>query len=43
MQQQGAQWLKNSAGSWGSSEQALLLLKRGIQTPTPAEQATAPL
>jgi ADP-ribosylglycohydrolase len=33
VQQLGAQWLENSAGSWGSSEQALLLLKRGIQPP----------
>ena len=33
MQQLGAQWLKNSAGSWGSSEQALLPLKRGIEPP----------
>jgi hypothetical protein len=33
MQELGAQWLKNSAGSWGSSEQALLPLKRGIQPP----------
>jgi hypothetical protein len=33
VQQLGAQWLENSAGSWGSSEQALLLLKRGIVPP----------
>jgi hypothetical protein len=33
VQQLGAQWLENSAGSWGSSEQALMLLKRGIQPP----------
>jgi hypothetical protein len=33
VQQLGAQWLENSAGSWGSSEQALLLLRRGIQPP----------
>ncbi len=32
-QQLGQQWLENNAGSWGSSEQALLLLKRGIQPP----------
>ena len=31
--QLGEQWLKNNAGSWGSSEQALLLLKRGIKPP----------
>ena len=31
--QLGAQWLQNNAGSWGSSEQALLLLKRGIIPP----------
>jgi hypothetical protein len=30
--QLGKQWLENNAGSWGSSEQALLLLKRGINT-----------
>jgi len=29
----GAQWLENNAGSWGSSEQALLLLKRGVKPP----------
>lgn len=33
VQQLGEQWLENNAGSWGSSEQALLLLKRGIQPP----------
>jgi len=33
VQQLGQQWLKNNAGSWGSSEQALLLLKRGITPP----------
>ena len=33
VQQLGAQWLENNAGSWGSSEQALMLLKRGIQPP----------
>jgi hypothetical protein len=33
VQQLGKQWLENNAGSWGSSEQALLLLKRGIQPP----------
>ncbi len=33
VQQLGAQWLENSAGSWGSSEQTLLLLKRGIKPP----------
>jgi hypothetical protein len=31
--QLGKQWLENNAGSWGSSEQALLLLKRGINPP----------
>lgn len=31
--QLGEQWLENNAGSWGSSEQALLLLKRGIKPP----------
>jgi hypothetical protein len=33
VQQLGQQWLENNAGSWGSSEQTLLLLKRGIQPP----------
>ena len=33
VQQLGQQWLENNAGSWGSSEQALLLLKRGITAP----------
>lgn len=33
VQELGQQWLENNAGSWGSSEQALLLLKRGIQSP----------
>jgi hypothetical protein len=33
VQQLGAQWLQNNAGTWGSSEQALLLLKRGVQPP----------
>jgi hypothetical protein len=33
VQQLGKQWLENNAGSWGSSEQALLLLKRGILPP----------
>ncbi len=33
VEQLGAQWLENSAGSWGSSEQTLLLLKRGIKPP----------
>lgn len=33
VQQLGQQWLENNAGSWGSSEQALFLLKRGIQPP----------
>lgn len=33
VQQLGEQWLENNAGSWGSSEQALLALKRGIQPP----------
>lgn len=29
----GQQWLENSAGSWGSSEQARLLMARGIAAP----------
>ncbi len=33
VQQLGQQWLENNAGSWGSSEQALLLLKRGVKAP----------
>ena len=33
VQQLGQQWLENNAGSWGSSEQSLLLLKRGIRPP----------
>ena len=33
VQQLGTQWLENSAGSWGSSEQTLLLLKKGIKPP----------
>jgi hypothetical protein len=33
VEQLGEQWLENNAGSWGSSEQALLLLKRGIKAP----------
>ena len=33
VEQLGLQWLENNAGTWGSSEQALLLLKRGIKPP----------
>jgi hypothetical protein len=33
VEQLGEQWLENNAGSWGSSEQTLLLLKRGIKPP----------
>ncbi|MBZ5687444.1 MAG: ADP-ribosylglycohydrolase family protein [Acidobacteriia bacterium] len=33
VEQLGQQWLENNAGSWGSSEQALVLLKRGIKPP----------
>ncbi len=33
VQQLGEQWLDNNAGSWGSSAQALMLLKRGIKPP----------
>jgi hypothetical protein len=33
VEQLGQQWLENNAGTWGSSEQALLLLKRGIKAP----------
>lgn len=30
VQQLGKQWLQNSCGTWGSSEQARLLMKRGV-------------
>jgi hypothetical protein len=33
VEQLGDQWLENSAGSWGSSAEALKLLKRGIKAP----------
>jgi hypothetical protein len=33
VEQLGSQWLANNAGSWGSSEQTLLLLKRGVKPP----------
>jgi hypothetical protein len=33
VEQLGRQWKENSAGSWGSSEQARLLLARGIKPP----------
>lgn len=33
VEQLGKQWLANNAGTWGSSEQTLLLLKRGIEPP----------
>lgn len=33
VEQLGTQWLENNAGSWGSSEQTLLLLKRGVKPP----------
>jgi hypothetical protein len=33
VEQLGRQWLENNAGSWGSSEQTLLLLKRGVKPP----------
>lgn len=33
VEQLGSQWLENNAGSWGSSEQTLLLLKRGLKPP----------
>src|SRR5260370_40839970 len=33
VQQLGEQWLENNAGSWGSSEQTLLLLKQGVKPP----------
>jgi hypothetical protein len=31
--QLGAQWLESSCGSWGSSEQALFALRRGVRAP----------
>ena len=31
--QLGAQWLENNCGSWGSSEQALFALRRGVKPP----------
>jgi ADP-ribosylglycohydrolase len=33
VQELGQQWLENNAGSWGSSEQTLLLLKGGVKPP----------
>jgi hypothetical protein len=33
VEQLGQQWLENNCGSWGSSEQARLLLARGIKAP----------
>jgi len=33
IEQLGRQWLDNSAGSWGSSEQARILMSRGILPP----------
>jgi hypothetical protein len=33
VEQLGDQWVENNAGSYGSSEQALLLLKRGVKAP----------
>ncbi len=33
VEQLGEQWKKNSCGSWGSSEQARLLLERGLKAP----------
>jgi hypothetical protein len=33
VQQLGEQWKENNAGTWGSSEQTLRLLRRGIQAP----------
>ncbi len=32
-EQLGEQWLENSCGSWGSSQQALLNLRKGIKAP----------
>jgi hypothetical protein len=33
VQQLGVQWLENNVGTWGSSEQARLLLARGVKAP----------
>lgn len=33
VEQLGQQWIENNAGSWGSSEQARLLLAKGIKPP----------
>ncbi len=33
VQQLGKQWVENSAGTWGSSEQARLLMEKGIFPP----------
>lgn len=33
VKQLGEQWMRNSAGSWGSSEQARLLMAKGIMPP----------
>ncbi|HEY4206376.1 MAG TPA: ADP-ribosylglycohydrolase family protein [Puia sp.] len=33
VQQLGRQWMENSAGTWGSSEQARLLMARGVAPP----------
>jgi hypothetical protein len=33
VQQLGKQWIENSAGTWGSSEQARLLMERGVLPP----------
>ncbi len=33
VEQLGQQWLENSAGSWGSSEQARILMTKGIMPP----------
>jgi len=33
VEQLGQQWLENNAGTWGSSEQALMLLKRRVKAP----------
>ncbi len=38
VQQLGKQWLQNSCGTWGSSEQARLLMERGV----PADSAGHP-
>lgn len=43
VEQLGRQWLENSCGSWGSSEQALLNLRKGVKAPRNASGSRSPL